>query len=103
MANYSLLDADEQDDLVVEFMRAQQRDHHSHTINLARYNTMLAGALPPAFRQRIEELRAETLERLAEVGAIMSATELPPDARRTAALARIKTREAAREAAPVVR
>ena len=60
---------------LVEFLAAQERDLYCHQFNLQRYDAMLADAsINGAFRSKIEQLRAETVERIAEVSAIIRHT-----------------------------
>jgi len=102
---YDLLTQEEQDDIVIGFLRAQQLDHFTHTLNLARYKDMLA-MLPArgatnykdfsgnaiTWKQRVQILHDETVDRIAEVEAIITATEkaAPVGVARANALRRIK-------------
>ena len=92
---YDVLSQDEQDDIVVAFMLAQERDQFCHQLNLTRYETMLITLPDSKWKQRVGELRAETLVRLNEVSSIIAATkpQLPPTARLSAAVSRSKARE----------
>lgn len=94
---YLVLSQDEQDDMLVETLMNQERDHYSHTVNLERYTSLLAALPDGAFKARIQNLRDETQSRLGEVNAIVEALtpQLPPPARITAAAQRLATREAA--------
>jgi hypothetical protein len=91
MSDYSILSQDEQDDIVVDFMHAQERDKFCHELNLDRYDTILKAAEDGPWKKRVEDLRKETISRLAEVNSIIGATrkQLPPDARINAAKSRL--------------
>lgn len=95
---FTLLSQDEQDDLVMSFMLAQERDQFAHELNQARYDAMLATIPDGAWKQRIKELRDQTAARLEEVNSIVEATkpQLPPQARRGAAMRRLKEKEKVR-------
>lgn len=97
MPTFNILTQDEQDNIVVDFHAAQERDLFTHTINLARYQSML-GTLPDTpFKNRIQQLHDETVSRLEEVNAIIVATkpQLPTPTK-------IQSILAARVAAPAV-
>lgn len=92
---YKLIDSDDQDDTLIAFYVAQERDHAAHTLNLVRFETILADAsITPEFRARVTQLKAETESRLNEVTAILNASEptLPVQGRLTAAKARLKAK-----------
>lgn len=100
---YDLLTQDEMDEMVVEYMKAQQRDHFLHTINLQRARE--AVAMLPAdapFRAHMAKFAEDTESRIQEVESLIRATEaqMPPQARRDAALEKIQQREAALRAQP---
>ena len=88
---FKVLSQDEQDDIIVEFYEAQERDLFSHELNAERYERMLAALPDGDWRKRIEQLHTETLKRKDEVESILAATEsqLPPADRIAASLARI--------------
>lgn len=96
MADYLILGQDERDEIVVSFMLSQERDKFCHEINLERYNTMLVNLKEGEWKQRVAQLKADTEKRLAEVDSVIAATKptMPPAARVTTALARIKAKEA---------
>lgn len=102
VVSYDILTDDEKDEIVVDFLRAQERDHFCHSLNLERYDGMLASLPEGAFKTRIQQLRAETLDRIGEVEAIIKKTrpQLPPAARVTAARQRIEAKEAAARGLP---
>lgn len=77
---YRVLTEDEESETIVLFMLAQERDHHSHSVNRDRYQRMLKDLPPGPFRERIQHLLAETNDRLVEVEAIIAATvpQMPP-------------------------
>lgn len=94
---YLVLSQDEQDDMLVQTLLAQERDHCAHQLNLERFEAMLGGLPSGPWRERIQQLRDETVVRLREVESIMEALEpqVPAGTRRTAALTRIRAREQA--------
>ena len=91
MSDYLVLGEDEQDDIVVSFMLAQERDKYCHELNIARYEAMLAKLGPGQWRDRISKLRDESTQRLSEVNSIIeeSKIQMPPKARIDAAKIRI--------------
>ena len=95
MTTYSVLTDDEKDDIIVNFTRAQERDHYCHSINLERYDEMLKTLPTGDFRNDIEKRKADTQSRIAEVEKILEATaaQMPDAARIEAAMQRIKTAE----------
>lgn len=89
---YLVLTQDEQDDMIVQTLLAQERDHFAHTLNQERYAEILKSR--PAddpFAVRVQQLHDETVSRLAEVNAIVDALtpQLPDAGRIVAAVARI--------------
>ena len=93
--DYQLLTQDERDDMHAQTLLAQETDLFMHRINRERYDAILAGPLPPGpFRSRVEKLRGETIERTAEVEAVIEALkpQLPPKARLDASAARLRAR-----------
>ena len=95
---YKLLTDDEKNDTMAAFLHSQERDHHSHTINLARFTAMLVDLPEGPFRERIKHLKAETEMRLQEVEAIITNSEfqMPSTDDLTAAMGRLKARDAKR-------
>ena len=91
---YRLLTQEEQDEIVATFLKAQERDLFTHRLNLQRFETMLPTLPPGEFKQRIQQLRSETIERIAEVEAIIEKTlpQAPPVERMRAAIARVEQR-----------
>ena len=83
------------DDIIVDYMKATERDLHCHLINVERYDVILAGTMGAEHRSNIEGRLEETLSRIEEVQAISDATvvQLPTRGRIDSALARIKIRE----------
>jgi len=96
MRNYKVLDQDTRDDIIVEFFEAQERDLHCFLLNKERYEAMLEHLEDGPFRKRIEKLLAETNQRIAEVEAIIAATEkqLPGSDRIAAAKQRLQAKRA---------
>ena len=90
---YKTLSQEEMDEIVVDFLKAQERDLFCHEINLARYEEMLKVLPPGPWRDRITQLRDETIQRKAEVESIIAATQVPNKQRIEAALKRIKAKE----------
>ncbi len=93
---YKVLTQEDQDEIMFQFLEAQERDQFCHTINLERYNKILADkAVNGAFRKRIEDLKGQTVSRLAEVEAIIksSETQIPEKARLEAAKVRIQAKQ----------
>lgn len=85
--------------LLVEFLENQERDHHIHLLNKARYEKILLGQISDEWRARISSLLAETESRIEEVESIIVATEgqLPPPEEITAAMETIRAERAARK------
>ena len=83
------------DDIIVDYMKATERDLHCHLINIERYDVILLLDITPEHRANIEGRRTETLSRIEEVQAIFDATvpQMPNRARIDGALVRIKARE----------
>jgi len=94
MGEYSVLSQDEQDDIVVSFMEAQERDLFSHRLNLERFDKMLSSLPEGKWKSRISDLRAETASRIAEVESIITATkgQLPTAGRIEAAKSRLQAK-----------
>ena len=92
MANFIVLNEEEQDDIIVSFMQAQERDKFCHELNLSRYEAMLTTELRDDFRNKITQLKDETLSRLEEVDAIIAATraQIPNSSRINAAKTRLR-------------
>lgn len=108
---YSVLSQDEQDEIIVNTVLAQERDHFSHELNIQRYSDMLA-AMPPdrgnpslrdddpslsgsqRFRRRMENLLASEQAALDQVTLILDKTsaQLPPAASINAAKARLQAK-----------
>ena len=96
MAEYEVLSENEKDDIIVAFVLAQERDKYCHELNLQRYIAMLEKLEPGEWRARIEKLKNETEQRLAEVNSILEATknQIPPPGRIEAARQRLKAASA---------
>ena len=92
---YTLLTEEEQDDIIVTFMQAQERDAFCHQINMERYDSMLVELPDDAFKKKIQGLMDETAGRLGEVTGIINATvkQMPDSVRIAASVARIKAIE----------
>lgn len=96
---YKVLSQDDRDDMIVHFYHSQESDLFLHRINLERYDKMLKGSLEDKFRERITELVRQEKAALANVVAIMKATEgqLPTQERITASMLRYKERKNIRQ------
>jgi hypothetical protein len=92
---YRVLSQDEQDEIIVAFMQAQERDLYCHQLNLARYNQMLSKLPDGEWKSQIIKLRDETAKRLDEVQSIIAATEsqLPPAEQIEAAKTRLASKQ----------
>jgi hypothetical protein len=89
---YLVLSQDEQDDIIVQFLGAQERDQFCHALNQTRYEAM-GPALPDGdFKTRVQNLLETTIKAKAEVESIIAETtkQLPDQARIDAAIARVK-------------
>lgn len=93
--SYKVLTEEERDDIVVEFLLAQERDAYTHSVNIARFDTMLESLPDGAWKTRIQNLRDEAGQRLEEVSSIITATEdqLPPVVRLNAAKSRLSEKQ----------
>lgn len=91
MAEFEVLSQDEQDETIVAFFLAQERDLHALTVSIERYQNMLKTLPPGPWRERIEQLLNESLERKFQVESIIEATrpQLPPPERIEAAKLRL--------------
>jgi ferritin-like metal-binding protein YciE len=89
---YQLLTQEEQDEIIAAFLKAQERDLFTHRLNLQRFEAMLPSLPAGEFKQRIQQLRNETIDRIAEVEAIIEKTlpQAPPIERMKAAIARVE-------------
>ena len=75
--DYHLLSIEEQHDMLVRTLIAQERDHYVHTMNQERYEFMLAEAdaeqKDSPWYQQIAKLLSDTKDRKHEVSTIISA------------------------------
>mgnify|MGYP001034677711 CR=1 FL=1 len=94
---YQLLTQDEQDEIVAVFLKAQERDLFTHRLNLQRFEAMLPDLPAGEFKERIQRLRTETIERIREVEEILAKTlpQAPPKERLEAAIQRVEQKELA--------
>lgn len=90
---YQVFSQDEQDDIIVSFMRAQERDKFCHELNIERYTKILQAAPSGEWHNRVSKLKAETEQRLAETNSIIEATsgQMPPPERVAQAKLRLKS------------
>lgn len=95
---YQLLTQDEQDEIIAEYIKAQERELFCHELNLQRFEQMLPALPEGEWKQRIKQLHTETIARISEVESIMKATvkQAPPTERLQAAMERVKAKEQAR-------
>ena len=101
--DYRYLSLDEQDDMIVATMMAQERDLFIHELNLERFRTIAASALPPMpLRENVESQIPVLESRIIETRAIIAALEpqMPPPERAHAAWARLRAAVAPRRKAP---
>jgi hypothetical protein len=91
-APFKVLDQDAQDDIIVSFMEAQERDAFCHDLNQTRYTAMLTTIPGGPFRDRIQGLLDSTIVRSDEVARIIEETDkqMPPQARVAASKLRTK-------------
>lgn len=95
---YLTLTEDEQHDMLVQTLAAQERDHWMHTINAERFAAILADpSLTPHFRKRMGELHSQTRDRIQEVTQILEKlrAQLPPDEKIREVHLRLQARAAA--------
>ncbi len=89
----TIVEDDEQDDLLAETLLAQETDLVTHRMNLMRFETMLSNGIANG-RPYIVMLSLQTLDRIATVTATIEALtpQLPSAARMNSAVARVKAR-----------
>lgn len=107
---YVVLTPDEQDEIIVQTLKAQEHDHFCHTMNVQRYTDILTSfpAVPDAeatlplregdpFHVRIAKLLRTEQAALDQVTVIVDKTarQLPSQARIDAARQRLTARESA--------
>lgn len=70
---YKFLKDSEKDVILKDFLLAQERDHHCHTVNAERYRKILSdpSLLEGAFKENIIKLLRDTEDRLLEVELII--------------------------------
>jgi hypothetical protein len=91
-AAYRFLTRDEQDDMIVATMRAQELDLFTHRVNLERYRAIAASRLRDTqLRRNVEQEIPVLVARIEDVEAIIAAVEaqMPPPARAAAAFERL--------------
>jgi len=74
---YKKITVEEKQSAIDNFIRAQELDHHCHTINVERFRAMLAdvGLVEGAFKERLKKLLSDTEERLSEIELILKHTK----------------------------
>lgn len=87
---YKSLTDEHKDEIIADFHLAQERDHHCHSLNVARYERMVRTLPEGKFKERITELLKSEQEALSQVTAIIESTseQLPEETRLQAAHAR---------------
>lgn len=93
--NYVLMSNDDEDDMLVATMAANERDHRSHQLNAERYEAMLAAkTLDPEWTTYIQNLLFTERLAMNRVAAILDNTlpQLPPQARIDASAARLRAK-----------
>ena len=94
--DYILLQENEKHEQIANFILAQEKDHHSHTGNLRRFKKILVAIPDCPFKDRIQKLHDDTMDRIMEVEAIIDATisdsEFPKVEHLTAALDRLEAK-----------
>lgn len=98
MAKYEfkVLSQDEQDDIVVEFLLAQERDLFCHQLNAERFTNMDIEAIKDQkLKSHMGQMVSDTDSRIEQVQGIVDATQrqLPPKNRLDAAIARVRAKQ----------
>lgn len=73
---YKVLSEEEKDDCLVSFLKGQEFDHYTHTINLERYQKLYDLLEEWTFKEKIKVSIIETENALKDVGAIIECTIL---------------------------
>jgi len=91
---YLFIEEQECHDMIVQTFLANERDHYIHAKNLERFSTMLSVLEPGNFRDSIQKLHDDTMQRIKEVEAILDATEsqMPLPLDQIASLNRLKAK-----------
>ena len=94
---YKVLTQDEIDDIEVNFLLTQERDHYCHTSSLTRLKSMLASLPDGEVKKHYQQLHDDTTSRLAEVSGIITASQarIPTKERMNASITRIRAAAAA--------
>lgn len=95
MPIYKTLTESEQDDLIVQTYKSNEKDLFVHLINKDRFEDMLQTLGESDFKTRIEKLLIDTNSRIIEVQSVLDSTDkqLPDNTRVADSLVRIKSRE----------
>jgi hypothetical protein len=91
--DYQVLTEEEQHDMLLGTLYAQERDHWLHTVNKERYEAILADkTISQAFRSQVQNLLQQTDARIHEVTHIIEKLrpQLPPAEHLQAAVVRIR-------------
>jgi hypothetical protein len=90
---YKIITQDEQDEHLVNFLRAQETDHYLHQINIDRYEQIIADETitDQNFKSRIAALIVTERAALAQVAKIIehTADQVPTKERIDAAVSRL--------------
>ena len=75
--DYKTLTVKEKDAVVNAFLRSQEMDHYCHSLNAARYRSMLSDPefSDGEFKEKIKKLLSDTEARLVEVELILRYTK----------------------------
>ena len=95
---YKVLTLEEQHDMLLNTLIAQERDHYMHCCNAERFRGMLDNALQgqeTEFAQRIQKLHDDTLLRRHEVETIMHELlkQMPSEEHTSRAIQRLRLKE----------
>ena len=91
----TMLTREEQDDLIVQTYKSNEKDLFVHQLNQTRFLDMLVSLPDGEWKVRIQKLSDDTASRILEVQSIVDATEpqLPNAAAITESLGRLKLQE----------
>ena len=93
---YKTLTQDEMDDMLVNTLKAQERDLFAHETNKERCLSILKTAPAGEFKDSIKKFVDDTESRISDVSAIITALtpQLPPQERIDASMLRLAAQEA---------
>lgn len=95
MKKYIVLSQDEKNDCIVSFLKGQEFDYYTNTINLERYQKLYDLLEDGTFKTKIGVSITETQNALNEVGAIIDCTipQLPSEKEIDKSIKRLKIKE----------